>query len=547
MMGYAEDVTQGRKLANRYEILACQRFIDEYNRQKTDADYPFTFSFAKAWKVISFIEKLPHVKGPLANKPGPERLLKLCGFEIFIVANIFGWVAKSTGLRRFSIAYLRKPRKNNKSTLAAGIGLYMLCADGEAGAEVLCGATTLDQARKVFDPAKQMARNTPDLRDAYKLEAKEQFIRRPDGSQMQPLIGDPGDGGNPSCAIVDEYHEHDSDTLYETMITGMVARLQPLILVITTAGENLFSPCYAMDNMMRDILDGVMTGMDHIFTILYGIDPDDDWTDPQMLIKANPNYGRSVNPVEVEKARKLAVQNPGKQTAYKTKHLNIWCNEKNAYFNVLVWQSRHAKTMSSDDFHGKTCWIGLDLAKVHDMSAKVLVFREWFDGGEDVYGSVAVKGWHYFLFTRFYICEAQIYDSDNKALQMLFTQWRESGFLHVCDGNEQDFGLIRDEILADSALFSVVEVPHDPHGSIHLTHELTDAGLLPVKINQHGSQLTEPLTELWAAIESGRIHHDGNPVMSWCIGNVIVKEFPGGNKMPKKKMKSQKLTAFRLC
>lgn len=529
-MGYAQDVTEGRKLANRYEILACQRFIDDYNRQKTDADYAYSFSFAKAWKVISFIEKLPHVKGSLASKPGPERLLKLCGFELFIVANIFGWIVNATGLRRFSIVYLRIPRKNNKSTLSAGIGLYMLCADGEAGAEVLCGATTLDQARKVYDPAKQMVRNTPALRDAYKLEAKEQFIRRPDGSQMQPLIGDPGDGGNPSCAIVDEYHEHDSDTLYETMITGMVARLQALILVITTAGENLFSPCYAMDNMMRDILDGVMTGMDHIFTVLYGIDPDDDWTDPQMLIKANPNYGRSVNPVEVEKARKLAVQNPGKQTAYKTKHLNVWCNEKNAYFNVLTWKNLHDPAMRIADFEGESCWIGLDLAKLRDLSAKLQVFVR-NQGGEA----------HYYIFTRFYISEAHIQNSENKALVALLQQWANAGYLEVHDGNEIDFEEIKLEIIEDANTMKVAEVAGDPWGLPIISSGLTQAGIEVVQIPQHGSHLTIPVNELESAIESGRIHHDGNPVMDWCIGNVIVHEYKGGRKMPDKQDNDSKI------
>jgi phage terminase large subunit-like protein len=530
ILGYVTDVITGKKLANRYEILACQRFLDDYNRQKTDAGYPYRFDFAKAWKVISFIEKLPHVKGSLASKPGPDRLLKLCGFELFIVANIFGWIVKATGLRRFSIVYLRIPRKNNKSTLSAGIGLYMLCADGEAGAEVLCGATTLDQARKVYDPAKQMVRNTPALRDAYKLDAKEQSIKRPDGSVMQPLIGDPGDGGNPSCAIVDEYHEHDTDTLYETMITGMVARLQSLMLVITTAGMNLFSPCYAMDQMMRDLLDGVLVEMDHVFTVLYGLDPDDDWTDPQMLIKANPNYGRSVNPVEVEKARKLAIQKPAKQTAYKTKHLNIWCNEKNAYFNVLSWQNLHDPAMKLDDFAGESCWIGLDLAKLRDLSAKLQLFVRNI-GGEA----------HYYLFTRFYISEAHIANNENKALAALLQGWAAAGHLEVHDGNEIDFESIKDEIIEDANTIKVEEVDGDPWGLPIISSGLTQVGIQVVQIPQHGSHLTIPVNELESAIESGRIHHDGNPVMAWCIGNVIVHEYKGGRKMPDKQDNDSKI------
>lgn len=530
MFGYVNDVLLGIKPANRYEKLACQRFKTDYERQKHDNEYPCRFDFAKAWKVISFIEKLPHVKGSMANKRGKDRLLQLAGFELFEVANIFGWIVKETGLRRFSLAYIREPRKNNKSTRSAGIALYMLTADGEAGAEVLCGATTLDQARKVYDPAKQMVRTTPALREAYKLDAKENFIRMPDGSVMQPLIGSPGDGGNPSCAIVDEYHEHETDVLYETMITGMVSRLQPLMLIITTAGQNLFAPCYAMDRMMCQMLDGVIPTIDHYFTVLFGIDPDDDWTDPQMLVKANPNYGRSVNPTEVEKARVLAVNNPAKQTAYKTKHLNIWCNEKNAYFNALNWQNCADPNISLEDFYGETCWIGLDLAKKRDLSAKVVFFKKNIGGI-----------WHYYVFSKFYICEEQITRQENPVLENLFRTWQIAGHLEVCDGNEQDFNQIRDDIIEDSHHFQVEEVPHDPHGATQISHDLQNAGLTPVAITQHGAFLTIPINELEAAIDSGRIHHDGNPVMAWCISNVIVHEYKGGRKMPDKQDNDSKI------
>jgi len=406
----------------------------------------------------------------------------------------------------------------------------MLCADGEGGAEVLCGATTLDQARKVYDPAMHMVRRTPALKKAYGLDDKTMSIRRQDGSVMQPLIGDPGDGGNPSCSIVDEYHEHDTDRLYQTMITGMGARLQALMLIITTSGKNLFSPCYQMDLMMRDLLDGVLTGLDHMFAVLYGIDEDDDWTDPLMLIKANPNYGRSVQPEFLEKQRKLAVQKPAHQADYKTKHLNIWCNEKNAYYNVLAWQRLYDPAMSIDDFQGESCWIGLDLAKKRDLSAKVIVFVRQIDGKP-----------HYYLFTKFYIAESQIIDNESKILASMFQLWQGQGFIDVCPGTEHDFNRISDEIIEDSHNFTVEEVPHDPWGSPAITSNLIAAGMTPVMIPQHGSHLTIPVNELEAAIDAGRIHHDGNPVMAWCIGNVIVHEYKSERKMPDKQDNDSKI------
>lgn len=529
-MGYANAVVDGKKLACKYERLSCQRFLSDYERAQAEPDYPYRFDYAKAWKVISFIEKLPHVKGPLASKIGTDRLIKLGPHEKFIVSNIFGWVNKSTGLRRFSHVYLRIPRKNSKSTLAAGIGLYMLCSDGEAGAEILCGATTQEQARKVYDPAMLMVRKTPALKKAYGVDEKTNSIKLSDGSVMQPLIGDPGDGGNPSCAIIDEYHEHDSDNLYQTMITGMGARSQPLMLIITTSGKNLFGPCYAMDQLMRDLLDGVMNDMDHMFTVLYGIDEGDDWTDPNMAIKANPNYGASVRPDFIEKQRKLALQKPAYQADYKTKHLNIWCNEKNAYYNVLKWQGCHDPTLNIADYQNSDCWIGLDLAKKRDLSAKIIVFPSTQNGQA-----------HYTIFTKFYISESYITDGDNKVLVSLLQQWSDAGHIEVHPGTEIDFERIKDDLIDDANTYRVQEVDGDPWGLPIISSGLLNAGIEAVQIPQHGSYLTIPVNELEVAIDSGRIKHDGNPVMSWCIGNVIVFEYKGDRKLPGKQDNDSKI------
>lgn len=519
----------GTRLAAHTEIAACKKFIDDYERQKTDESYPYRFDFAKAWKAITFIEALPHVKGHFAAQVGAKRLIKLQPWQKFIVANIFGWIDKLTGFRRYTVAYLRIPRKNGKSVLAAGIGLYMLCADGEVGAEVYCGAGSLKQANEVFIPAKLMVQKTPALKRAYHINDRASSIQRPDGSKFEPVIGKPGDGASPSCAIVDEYHEHDTATLYDTMVTGMGARQQPLMLVITTSGENLFSPCYEMDKDAVDALLGILD-WPQLFTICYGLDDGDDWTDPAMLEKANPNYGISVGPDFVKAAQKLAKQKASKQTPFKTKHLNIWCNAKNAYYNVLEWKKCHDPAMRQEDFHGQSCWVGLDLAKKRDLSAKVLLFTKNIDGKT-----------HYYLFTRFYICKSQITEQENPVLQATFQKWQDAGYIEVCSGNEQDFNIIRDDVIEDSHNFRIEEVDHDPWGAIQISHDLQDAGLTPVMITQHGSHLTIPINELEAAIDSGRIHHDGNPVMDWCISNVIVHEYKSERKMPDKQDNDHKI------
>lgn len=161
------------------------------------------------------------------------------------------------------------PRKNGKSALAAAIGLYMLVADGEHGAEVYSGATSEKQAWEVFRPAKLMAQRSPALLSHFGLTVNAKNLHvLGNGSRFEPIIGTPGDGASPSCAIVDEYHEHPTDVLYSTMETGMGAREQPLMLVITTAGDNIAGPCYSMQQEAQAMLEGTRPD-DEMFALIY--------------------------------------------------------------------------------------------------------------------------------------------------------------------------------------------------------------------------------------------------------------------------------------
>ena len=214
---YACHVVKGHKPACKWERLACQRFLDDLKSKKLE----YEFDRDRAEKVCRFIEKLPHTKGKWAARK--ENLI-LGPWQKFIVVNIFGWVDKK-GFRRFRKAYLKIPRKNGKSLLAAAIGIAMFVFDNEFGAEVYSGATTEKQAWEVFQPAKLICQRTPALCQKYGIEVNaKNLCVLANGSKFEPIIGNPGDGSSPSCSIHDEYHEHDTDDQVETMETGIRAR-----------------------------------------------------------------------------------------------------------------------------------------------------------------------------------------------------------------------------------------------------------------------------------------------------------------------------------
>ena len=320
-------------------VQACARHLKDLEKSRAKA-FPYRFDAKAASLPCRFIEKLPHVRGQWARpKQGEASTIRLEPWQIFIVVSIFGWVNKGTAFRRFLEVYIKVPRKNAKSTLAAAIGLYLLCLDREFGAEVYSGATTERQAMEVFRTAWAMTRATPELKKYFGVESavKSLFIPE-DGSRFQPLVGDPGDGMSPSCAIIDEYHEHPTSLLLDTMQTGMGAREQPLVLIITTAGSSVEGPCHTLEREVEKMLDGRMVN-DRRFGIIYGIDKEDDWKSELALRKANPNFGISVFEAFLKEQLAGALRSPHSQNRFKTKHLNVWVNAATGWMNMARWDA----------------------------------------------------------------------------------------------------------------------------------------------------------------------------------------------------------------
>ena len=522
----------GKILACRWVKLACQRHLDDLAKSKKK-EYPYKFEEARANLPCRFIERLPHTRGQWARKrPGQSNLIRLEPWQIFVTCAIFGWVSKATGFRRFSEAYINVPRKNAKSTWAAAVGLYMLVLDGEHGAEVYSGATKEKQAMEVFKTAWRMVRKMPEFEETFGIEsAIKSLYRVEDGSKFEPLVGDPGDGASPSCAIVDEYHEHATPVLHDTMQTGMGAREQGLILDITTAGSNVEGPCHILQRDGEKVLEGLIEN-DSLFVIIFTIDlvayefnsvhyGADDWTSNEALRKANPNYGVSVYAEFLEKQQREAIQSAHKQNTFKTKHLNVWVNAATGFYNLEAWRKCADPSLSIAEFLGKPCYEGVDLAAKVDLASRMKVFCRSDDGKL-----------HYYVFGNHYAPFDRVNDGDHPH----YERWVAEGYLTAIPGPEIQLEAIQKEIEAEIPQHEMKCIAFDPWSALQMQQQLQLQ--LPedtvISVPQTVQYLSPAMKEVEAAILAGRIHHDGDPVLAWAISNVLAREDNNENVFPRK-------------
>lgn len=533
-MQYAQDVVDVKIIACKWVRLACKRHLKDLEKAKDDS-YPFVFNpeltdlkgkqYRPAQRVCAFGEKMPHIKGDWASQ---RQLIKLEPWEVFILAVSFGWIKKSNLKRRFVEIDLFVPRKNAKSTIAAIIGLYMLSADGEFGAEVYSGATSKDQALEVFVPARLMAISTPEFRSYYGVLANKSNLAVVDtNSRFEPVIGNPGDGASPSCWIVDEYHEHTTNAMYETGNTGMGARSQPILLVITTAGVNISGPCYQHQIQLQNILLGLIEN-DRRFGIIYTMDAEDDWTSEEALRKANPNFDISVSAEFLLAQLQDALADPRKQAIYKTKHLNIWVASASPAFNLENLQNCSDPTLQLEDFRGESCYIGNDLASKVDIASTVFEFIREINGKK-----------HYYVFTKNYLPEAAVEKPENAH----YRGWVIEGHLTQTPGNMISLTHIEEDTLEVSEKVQVEEIAMDAWGAREMAPNLQELGYTVIDVPMNVKYLSEPMKDIAALIDDGRFHHDGNPAFIWMMSNVEVVPDRNDNWFPRKNSTEKKIDA----
>lgn len=511
---YAEQVLDGRILICEYVRLALRRYYADLDRV---LERGWHFDRRAALRAIGFIERLKHTKDEWAG-----RRFRLEPWQHFVLWNIFGW-KNADGTRRFRYAYIEIARKNGKTALSAGVGLYMLFADGESRPEVYSAATVKDQAKICFADAVEIVRAT-DLKH-YLTPFRNSIVYEAHGGMMKPLSSNYGthDGLNPSCGIIDEFHAHRDSGMFDVIKSAFGARRQPLMFIITTAGFNKSGACYAYRENVIKVLREVNED-DTLFGIIYTLDMNEEWDDPRMWIKSNPNLSVSLSADYLADQVRDARNRPEAVRNVMTKNLNLWVDAERTWILDDAWQ-KCIGTTSPDELRGCACWGELDLSNVSDITAYVLLFHE-----ND----------RFQLVPYFWIPEEKMLEKIRRE-NINYDRWVADGYVTVTPGNVIDYDFVKADILRRTADYELRSSAYDRWNASQTIIDLQNEGMTCNPFGQGYGSMSAPTREFEKLVLTGRIEHLGNPVLRWMLASTVVKSDPAGNIKPDKERSTQKI------
>jgi phage terminase large subunit-like protein len=469
---------------------------------------------AEAQRAVKFFSLLTHWKGPWAGKPVTlEPWQEHCQ-----IAPLFGWRHKD-GTRRFREGYDEEPRKNGKTTKAAGIALFGLTADREEGAEIYAAATKRDQARILFRDSTKLLRRSRALRNQVELLKHSVTCPRLNASFV-PLSseGNSLDGLNPHMCLIDELHAHKTREVYDVLSTAAGARSQPLLYCITTAGFDRQTVCwerheYAVKLLKQEIED------DSFFAFIACADDGDDFRDPHVWAKANPNLGISVQLDYLQRQCLKAIHSPSFENTFRRLHLNQWTEQQDRWLRMQLWD-RCMEQYIAQDLQGEICFGGLDLSKTRDTTSLVLVFK--------------IEGEFYLL--PFFWIPAEGAQQREREDGVPYSAWARAGQLFLCDGDAVDYRQIKEVLRWAKQRFGLRRMAYDPYNALMLALELGDEGFEMVEFGQTWRNMADPTTEFEKLVTVQKIHHNNHPVLSWQAQNVAIKRNLDGLIRPKKPM-----------
>jgi phage terminase large subunit-like protein len=461
-----------------------------------------------------------HVKGELAGQP-----FELEPWQQCVVWHAFGW-KKPDGTRRYQAVWKYVPRKNGKSTFCAGLALLGLTED-EPGAEVYSLGADREQAALVFNQAKVMTLKDEVL--SSMLKAFKYSITYPEHNSSYKALSADADtkhGFNTHFAVIDEVHAQPDRDLIDVIDTSTGSRRQPMIWYITTADFSRESICNEMHDYARQVRDGIIDDPTFL-PIIFEADVDDDWEDPEIWAKANPNLGVSVKLSYIEKQCRKAKANPAFENTFKRLHLNVRTEQDKRWIQMEGHDEKKGwkdcgSIPTEEQLLRSPCWGGLDLSSTTDLSSFALYWPEF----------CACKVW-------FWLPEARLKTKKGK---LSYQNWVNSGHICLTPGNVIDYEYIRKEINDQWDHYNLQDAGADPWNATHILTQLSETdGREMLAFRQGYASMNEPSKELEKVIINGSFQHGNNPVLTWMASNVSVQEDPAGNIKPIKPSKDSPL------
>lgn len=517
--GYAMRVLDGSEVAGPWVRLAAARHMRDL---ETGAERGLSWHPELARHAIDFIQCLRHYEGSVAGQ-----LFVLSPFQAFIIGSLFGWYT-SDGQRRFRVAYVEIGKGNGKTPLAAGVALYGLMADGEAGAQIYSAATSRDQAMLCFTDAKAYVEACNPLLQRLSVgQANLAYLAT--NSYMRPVSSEGRglDGKRPHIVIVDELHEHPTPVVVEKMRAGTKGRTRALILEITNSGFDKTTICGEHHDYSIKVLQGVLEN-DAWFAYVAALDKKDDpFTDESCHIKANPNLGVSVTRKYLQEQIREAGGIASKRSLVLRLNFCRWTEGAENDIDLDHWD-QCAHPVSEDLLAGRKAFGGLDLASVSDFCALAWVFPPEQEGGL----------WE--LVLRLWLPEGAVRRLREKAM-LPIDAWIEAGLVSVTPGNVTDYAFIKAKIEADREQFDVQEIAFDRWNATQLVNDLLADGAPMVQFGQGFASMAAPIKELERIYGSHKLAHGGHPVLRWMASNVVAVQDPAGNKKYDRAASRQKI------
>lgn len=515
---YAACVSRGEIPAGRYHRLACERHLRDRRREGT-AEFPYRFVYEArdegrpgkplkpcALRILEFAEQLKHYKGEWSGS-----FIKLQAYQRFRLGSLFGWFHVETGLRRFRTAYNEIPRKNGKSLESAIVALYVTFFDGEPGSEGYLIATKREQAKIVFNDAKQLVQSSG-LKSRIRVQVAN-LHREDTASKLEPLGADSDstDGLNPHFVGVDEFHAHKNRGLIDVMETATGARRQPIIFQITTAGDSPISPCGDQHDYACRILDGVIQD-ETFFAFIASADPGDAWQDERTWIKANPNWNVSVKPDDMRALAQKAIGIPAAAASFRQKRLNEWVNATAPCLSLDGWRRGQSTTWTAESMRGRSCFMGVDLASSIDLCALACVFPP----------AKGQTNWRWLLWN--WTPAETLADRAHRD-RAPYQVWVDQGWLLAPPGTTLDHDLVRQQILSLRKQYRIEQVGFDPWHAPALVKQLTTldgfSEAQAVAVPQTYAGMSSACLQVQADILAGQIDARGCPVTAWAVSNAV--------------------------